>query len=131
MIYYTLTGKAMVAHKLQNSLENNTTQYKLEKASSQDKDNMIKSMEYLVIELGHDPIDIKAAEKLIKQKKEDIVALRKQLNHPHSEHPHIKQVLEIQTHHKEMMDLVLQLNDQLKEMEKELDNLKQLRKLVL
>lgn len=34
MIYSTLTGKAMVAHRLQYSLDNVTIPYKLEKASS-------------------------------------------------------------------------------------------------
>ena len=77
MMYSTLTGKAMVAHKLQNSLDNVTTQYNLEKSSSQAKDNMIKSLEDLVIELGHDPNDIKAVEKLIKKKNVDIVGLKK------------------------------------------------------
>ena len=35
MIYSTMTNKAMIVHKLQSSLDNITTQYKLEKASSQ------------------------------------------------------------------------------------------------
>lgn len=95
----------------------------MEKVSSQAKDNMIMSFEDLVIELGHDPNDIKAAENLIKQKNEDIAALKKQLNLPHSEHPQTKEVLESQTKHEEMMDPVLQFNDQIKEMEKELDSL--------
>lgn len=73
--------------------------------------------------MGHDPTDIKVVEKLIKKKNEDIAALKKQLNLPHLEHPQTKEVLEIQKYHEEMMDLVLQLNDQFKEMEKELDSL--------
>lgn len=126
MIYSTLTGKAMTMHKLQISLDNITTQYKLEKASSQAKDNKIKPLEDLVIELVHEPNDIKAAKKLIKKKNEDIFALKNQLKFPHSENPQKIEVLEIQTHQEEMMDLFLQLNDQLKEMEKELENLIQL-----
>jgi len=51
----------------------------LEKASSQAKDNRIKSLENLVIELGNDPNDIKVAEKLTKRKNKDIAALQKQL----------------------------------------------------
>jgi len=47
---------------LQNSLHNTTTQLQLEKASSQAKDIIIKTLEYLVIELAHDPKDFKAAE---------------------------------------------------------------------
>lgn len=57
MIYSTLTTKAMATYKLKDSLENLTTQFKLEKASSQDKDTKIKSLEDLVIGLGHDPSD--------------------------------------------------------------------------
>lgn len=66
-------------------------------------------MEDLVIEVGHDPNDIKFAKKLIKKKNEDIAALKKQLNLHHSEHPQKKEALESQTNHEEMMDLVLQL----------------------
>jgi len=77
MVYSTLIGKSMVAHRFQDSLDNVTVSYKLEKASSEAKGNRIKSLEDLVIELGHDPTDIKDAEKLIKKKNEDIAALKK------------------------------------------------------
>jgi len=117
----------MDAHRLKGSLDNITTQYKLEKASSQAKDNRIKSLEDLAIKLGHDLTNIKAAEKLIKKKNEDITALKKQLKLPHLEHPQTREVLESQTNHEEMTNLVLQLNDKLKEMEKELDSLIQLK----
>jgi len=127
IIYSTMTNKAMIVHKLQNSLDNIIAQYKLEKASSQAKDNIIKSQEDLLIEIGYNPSDVKAAKKLIKKKNEDIVALKKQLKLPHSEHPQTKEVLECQTQQEEMMDLILQLNDQLKEMEKELDCVIQLK----
>lgn len=60
MIYSTFTGKAMMAHRLQNSLDNTTAQLHLEKASSQAKDNRIKSLELITIGLGHDPKDAKA-----------------------------------------------------------------------
>ena len=43
MIYSTLTDKAMVAHELQDSLNNTNTQLQIEKSSSQAKDNRIKS----------------------------------------------------------------------------------------
>jgi len=39
-------------------------------------------LEDLVIELGHDPKDIKATEKLIKKNNDDIAALKKQLKIP-------------------------------------------------
>lgn len=127
MIQSTLTGKAMATHKLQDSLDNVTAQYKLEKAYSQAKDNRINSLEDLVTEPGHDPSDIKVVEQLIKKKNEDITTLKKQLKLPHLQHPQTKEVLESHTNHEEMMDLVLQLNDRLKEMEKELDSLIQLK----
>jgi len=66
----------------------------LEKASSQAKDTRIKSSEDLVIELGHDPKDVKVAEKLIKKKNDDIAALNKQLKIPPLHHPQTAKVLE-------------------------------------
>jgi len=122
MIYSTLTGKAIAAHN------NISTQFQLEKASSEAKDIRIKSLEDLIIELGHDPKDIKATEQLIKKKNDDIVALKKQLNIPQLQHPQTLKVIENQTKHEELMELVLKLNDQLREIEKELDNLIQLKK---
>lgn len=87
MIYSTITNKAITVQKLQSSLDSITTQFKLENASSQAKDNLIKSLEDLVIEIGYNPNDIKAAENLIKKKNEDIAALKKQLKLPPFEHP--------------------------------------------
>ena len=75
----------------------------------------------LVIELGHDPKDVKAGEKLIKEKKDDIVALKKQLKIPPLHHPQTTEVLEKQKE-EELMDMVLKLNDKFKETEKELEN---------
>jgi len=48
---------------------------------------MIKSLEDLVIELGHDPKDIKTTDQLIKKKIDDIVALKRQLKIPQLQHP--------------------------------------------
>ena len=45
MVYSTLTNKAMAALTLQDSLNNTTAQLKIERASSQAKDNRIKSLE--------------------------------------------------------------------------------------
>lgn len=77
MVYSTLADKAMLAHKLENSLENTSAQLELEKASSLAKDNRIKSLEDVIIELGHDPKDANGIRALMKKKEEDIVALRK------------------------------------------------------
>lgn len=101
MIYSTITTKHMVVYKLWDSLNNVTTQYKLERASSQAKDTRTKSLEDLVIELGHGLSDVKAIEKLIKKKNEDILALKKQLKLSHLHHPQKKEVLESQTNHEE------------------------------
>ena len=74
----------MIAQRLQNSLDNTTAQLHLENASSQAKDNRIKSLEELIIGLGHNPKDVKATEALIKMKDDDITTLRKQLKLPPS-----------------------------------------------
>lgn len=103
-----------MAHRLQNSLSNTTAQLQLEKASSQAKDNRIKSLEELIIELGHDPKDFKVAESLIKKKNEDIAALRKQLKLLPLIHPQTAEVIE-KKNEEELIDLVLKLNEQLKE----------------
>jgi len=87
MVYSTLADKTLLAHRLQNSLHNTATQLELEKASSQAKDNRIKSLEEIIIELGHDPNDPKGVQALMKKKDEDIAALRKQIKLPPTLHP--------------------------------------------
>ena len=82
----------------------------MEKASSQAKDNRIKSLEEIIIGLGHDPKDVKGVEALIKNKEEDIAALRKQLKLPPSRHPQTTEVIK-QKSEEEMMDLLLKLNE--------------------
>ena len=91
MVYSTLANKALLAHKLQNSLHNTSAQLELEKASSLAKDNRIKSLEEIIIELGHDPKDAKGIKALIK-KEEDIAALKKQLKLPITMHPQTTEV---------------------------------------
>ena len=114
MVYSTLADKAMLAHKLQNSLENTSAQLDLEKASSMVKDNRIKSLEDIIIELGHDPKDAKGIKALMRKKEEDIVALRKQLKMPPSMHPKIADVVQ-QKSKEDMMDLLMRLNERLSE----------------
>jgi len=94
---------------LKNSLENVKSRLKLERASSQEKDNRIKSLEDLVIEIGYNPTDIKATKELIKRRNADIVALKKQLNLPTAEHPQTKEVLETLNQKDEMVNLIIQL----------------------
>lgn len=74
-------------------------------------------MEDLIIQLGHNPKDIKAAESLIKKKNEDIAALRKKLKLPPFIHPQTVEVIK-KKNEEELMDLVLKLNEQLKETQK-------------
>lgn len=94
MVYSTLADKAMLAHKLQNSLDNTSAQLHLEKASSLAKDNRINFLEKIIIELGHDPKDAKDIKALMKKKEEDIAALRKQLKLPPSMHPQTAEVVQ-------------------------------------
>lgn len=116
MVYYTLADKAMLAHKLQNSLENTSARLDLEKASSLAKDNRIKSLEDIIIELGHDPKDAKGIKALMRKKEEDIAALRKQLKMPPSIHPQTAYVVQ-QKSEEDMMDLLMRLNERLSETE--------------
>jgi len=94
MVYSTLENKALLAHKLQNSLNNTSAQLDLEKASSLAKDNRIKSLEEIIIEFGHDPKDPKGIQALMRKKEEDIVALRKQLKLPITMHPKSTEIVE-------------------------------------
>jgi len=110
MVYSTLTGKAMMEQRLENSSNNTTVQLQLEKASSYAKDNRIKSLEELTIGLGHDPKDVKAIEALIKKNDEDIATLRKQLKLPLSRHPQTTGVIQKRSG-KELMEFVLKLNE--------------------
>ena len=105
-----------MAQRLENYLNNTTAQLQLERASSQAKDNRIKSLEELVIGLGHNPKDVKVAEALIKKKYEDIAALRKQLKLPPSGHPQTTEFVQKKSK-EDLMDLFLKLNEQLKETE--------------
>ena len=114
MVYSTLAGKALLSHKLQNSLNNTSAQLDLEKASSLAKDNRIKSLEEIIIELRHDPKDAKGIKALMKKKEEDIVALRKQLKLPITMHPQSSEIVK-QKEEEDMMDLLMRMNERLSE----------------
>jgi len=120
MVYSTLVDKAMLAHKLQNSLENTSVQLDLEKASSLAKDNRIKSLEEIIIELGHDPKDAKGIKALMKKKEEDISTLRKQLKLPSTMHPQTAEVVQEKSE-EDMMDLLMKLNARLDDTEQALE----------
>jgi hypothetical protein len=55
---------------------------KLEKISSFAKDNIIKSLEELVLKIGYDPLNSKAVEEMLKKNNVDISSLRKKLKFP-------------------------------------------------
>jgi hypothetical protein len=95
MIFSTLENTSMTAAKLQVSLNNVQTQLKLEKVSSLAKDNKIKSLEELVLKIGYDPSNVKAAEELLKKKNVDIESLRKQLKIPATEDPQAKEMVRL------------------------------------
>jgi hypothetical protein len=123
MIFSTLANTSTTAAKLQVSLNNVQTQLKLEKVSSLEKDNKIKSLEELVLKIGYDPSNVKAAEELLKKKNADIASLRKQLKIPATEDPQAKEMAETEGHKEEMLKLIMEQNAQIKEMEAELEKL--------
>ena len=106
---------------LQNTTFNLQDQMKLDKASLHAKDLRIKSLEDLVLQIGVDPSNIQVAQAFIKQKNDDIDALRKQLKLPQSEHPQKKEIIQEQSEKDEMMKLVLKLTAQVKDMENQMD----------
>jgi hypothetical protein len=104
-------------------LSNAQTQLKLEKISSFAKDNRIKTLEELVLKIGYDPANVKAAEEMIKKKNADIASLRKQLKLPPTEDPQTKEIAEKEGEKDEMLKLLMEQNAQLKEMEAEMERL--------
>jgi ParB-like chromosome segregation protein Spo0J len=104
-------------------LNNVQTQLKLEKVSSLAKDNKIKSLEELILKIGYDPANVKAAEELLKNMNVDIASLRKQLKIPATKYPQAKEMAETEGHKEEMLKLIMEKNAQIKEMEDELENL--------
>jgi hypothetical protein len=123
MVFSTLAHASSTASKLQVSLSNVQTQLKLEKISSFAKDNRIKSLEELVLKIGYDPSNVKAAEEMLKKKNVDIASLRKQLKFPPTEDSQAKEVAEAENEKEELLKLIMQQNAQLREMEIELEKL--------
>lgn len=116
MVYSTLADKTVIGHRLQNSLHNTTAQMELEKASSQAKDNRIKSLEEIIIELGHDPNDPKGVQALMNKKYEDITALRRQIKLPATLHPQTVNVAQ-QKEEQDVVALLMTLHKRLIETE--------------
>jgi len=121
MIYATLADKAMLAKRLENSLNNTAAQLELEKASSLAKDNRIKSLEDIIIELGHDPKDPKAIQTLLKIRDADLATLRKKVKIPATIHPQIDEVAQ-QKQEQEIATLLVALHKQLVQTEGRLED---------
>jgi hypothetical protein len=108
MISHTLARVATSAAKYRTTLSNAQTQLKLEKMSSFAKENNIKTLEELVLKIGYDPANIKAAEEMIKKKNADIAALRKQLKLSPTEDPQTKEIAQREGEKDEMMRLLME-----------------------
>ena len=95
MVYASLADKTLVNYRLENSLNNTTAQLELERASSQAKDNIIKALEDIIIELGYDPKDVKAIHELLKLTDADMAVLRKMIKIPATLHPQTEEVAQL------------------------------------
>lgn len=120
MVYATLADKAMLAHQLKESLRNTSTQLGLEKMSSLAKDNRAKTLEEIIVDLGHDPKDAKGIKALMKKKEEDIAAPRKQSRLPLTMHPQTTELVQ-EKENEDMMDLLMRMNQRIIQMEQELE----------
>ena len=84
----------MSLSKLKVALSNTESQLKVEKLCSLAKYNRMKKLEELIVKLGYDPNDCKAAEEIIKKKNAYIVGLQKQLKIPSTKDPQTKEMAE-------------------------------------
>jgi hypothetical protein len=123
MVFSTLESASTSAAKLQASLRNVHTQLKLEMISSFAKDNIIKTLEELVLKIEYNPSNVKAVEMILKKKNVDITSLRKQLKLPPMEDAQTKEITKIEVEKDKMLKLIMEHNAQLKEMEAELERL--------
>ena len=112
MVYATLADKAMLAHQLKESLTNTNTQLYLERMSSTAKDNRIKMLEEIIMDLGHDPKDPKGIKALMKKKEDDIVALKKQVRLPATIHPQTAKLVQ-EKQGEDKMDLMMRMNQRI------------------
>jgi hypothetical protein len=120
MVFHTLAHTSVSAAKFQVSLNNAQMHLKMEKISSFAKDNKIKTLEELVLKIGYDPVNVKAAKEMIKKKNANITSLRKQLKLPPTEDSQAKEIAEKEGEKDEMLKLLMEQNAQLKEMEAEM-----------
>jgi len=123
MIFSTVTNTAMSLSRLQVPLANVQSQLKMEKVFALAKDTKIKYMEDLVIKVGYDPANINATKELVKKSNLDIEALRKQLKFPATKDPLAKDIEEKETQKADMMKLIMEKSEQLKQMETKMENM--------
>jgi len=109
MVYATLVDRATLVHELKESLKNTNNQLDLERMSSTAKDNIIKTLEEIIINLGHDPKDPKGVRALMKKKDDDIAALKKRLRLPPTEHPQTAELVQ-EKEAEDTFDLLMQMN---------------------
>jgi len=124
MAYATLVDKAMLAHQLKEPLTNTNTQLDLERMSSTAKDNRIKTLEEIIMDLGHDPKDAKGIKTLMKKNEDDITTLKKQLRLPTTMHPQTAELAQ-EKQGEDMMDLMMRMNQRIIHMEQELEKVVQ------
>ena len=112
MVYASLADQTLDNYRLQNSLNNTASQLELERASSQLKDNRIRSLEEIIIEIGHDPKDIKGIQEILKLRDADMAALRRKIKLPATIHPQTDDVAQ-QRHDQEATTLLISLYKEL------------------
>ena len=95
-----------------NSLNNTAAQPELERASSQGKDNRIRALEDIIIEIGHDPKDIKGIQEILKLRDADMAALRRKIKIPATIHPQTDEVAQLR-HDQDATTLLVSLYKQL------------------
>lgn len=112
MFYASLADKTLDNYRLENSLNNTAAQLELERASSQAKDNRIRSLEDIIIEIRHDPKDIKGIQEILKLRDADMASLKKKIKMPTTIHPQTDEVAQ-QRHDQEASTLLVSLYKQL------------------
>ena len=123
MLFSTMTNTTMTLSKLRIFFSNVQSQLKIEKNSSLAKENNLKSLEGIVVKIGHDPKDCKSIEDILKKKNADITALQKQLNLHSIEDPYTKEIEESEKNREDMLKLIIEQNIQIKKMEEKIEGL--------
>ena len=112
MVYASLADKTLDNYKLTSSLNATASQLELERASSQAKDNRIRSLEEIIIEIGHNPKDIKGIQEILKLRDADMAALRKKIKIPATIHPQTDEVAK-QRHEQDATALLISIYKEL------------------